>query len=90
MLQRVGLDGRRRVVQCVRVVCGLASQRARVGQRSGSAVTEKPGERRHNFIILMKCPPPKFIITVSKLPTIGTNYNKELGALFLVKSGCLD
>lgn len=42
MLQRVGLDGRRRVVQSVRVVCGLAGQRARVGQRSCTAVAEEP------------------------------------------------
>lgn len=42
MLQRVGLDGRRRVVQSVRVVRGLSRQRAGVGQRSRSAVTEKP------------------------------------------------
>lgn len=42
VLQRVGLDGRRRVVQSVRVVCGLAGQRARVGQRSRAAVAEEP------------------------------------------------
>lgn len=42
MLQRVGLDGRRRVIQSVRVVCGLSRQRARVGQRPRSTVTEKP------------------------------------------------
>lgn len=42
MLQRVGLDRRRRVIQSVRVVCGLSGQRARVGQRSCSTVTEKP------------------------------------------------
>lgn len=42
MLQRVGLDGRRRVIQSVCVVCGLSGQRARVGQRSRSAITEKP------------------------------------------------
>lgn len=42
MLQRVGLDGRRRVVQSVRVVRGLPGQRARVGQRSCTAVAEEP------------------------------------------------
>lgn len=42
MLQCVGLDRRRRVVQSVRVVCGLSGERARVGQRSCSTVTEKP------------------------------------------------
>lgn len=53
MLQRVGLDGRRRVVKSVRVVCGLAGQRARVGQRSCAAVaeepagTKQPGLKRH-------------------------------------------
>lgn len=41
MLQRVGLDGRRWVIQSVCVVCGLSGQRARVGQRPRSAVTEK-------------------------------------------------
>lgn len=46
MLQRVGLDGRRRVVQSVRVVCGLSRQRARVGQRPRSTVTEKPEDNR--------------------------------------------
>lgn len=42
MLQRVGLDGRRRVIQSVCVMRGLSGQRARVGQRSCSTVTEKP------------------------------------------------
>lgn len=42
MLQRVGLDGRCRVIQSVRVVCWLSRQRARVGQRPRSTVTEKP------------------------------------------------
>lgn len=42
MLQRVGLNGRCWVIQSVCVMCGLASQRARVGQRSCSTVTEKP------------------------------------------------
>lgn len=44
MLQRVGLDGRRRVIKSVRVMCGLAGQRARVGQRSGTAVAEEPAQ----------------------------------------------
>ena len=44
MLQRVGLDGRRRVVERVCVVRGLSGQRAGIGQRSRSAITEKPGE----------------------------------------------
>lgn len=46
MLQRVGLDGRRRVIQSVRVVCGLSRQRARVGQCPRSTVTEKPEDNR--------------------------------------------
>lgn len=42
MLQGIGLDRRRRVVQSVRVVRGLARQRARVGQRARATVAEKP------------------------------------------------
>lgn len=44
VLQRVGLDGRRGVVQSVRVVRGLAGQRARVGQRPRPAVAEEPAK----------------------------------------------
>lgn len=42
MLQRVGFDGRRRVIKSVCVVRGLSGQRARVGQRSCPTVAEKP------------------------------------------------
>lgn len=41
MLQRVGLDGWRRIIQSVRVVCGLSGQRARVGQCPCAAVAKK-------------------------------------------------
>lgn len=46
MLQRVGFDGRRRVIKSVCVVRGLSGQRARVGQRSCPTVAEEPARTR--------------------------------------------